>query len=88
MERTYWLQQGFNLQELYSRKRIEAEVARLAEEISDAYAGEQLLVVVVLNGAVFFAADLVRALRFRTAIAGQAAGGGAGPESGGSGCGP
>jgi hypoxanthine phosphoribosyltransferase len=63
MERTYWLEQGFNLQELYSSKRIEAEVSRLAGEISTAYAGESLLVVVVLNGAVFFASDLVRALR-------------------------
>ena len=63
MERTYWLEQGFNLQELYSKKRIEGEVARLAGEISAAYAGEHLLIVVVLNGAVFFAADLVRALR-------------------------
>ena len=63
MERTYWLDQGINLQELYSRKRIAFEVSRLAEEISAAYAGEQLLVVTVLNGAVFFAADLVRALR-------------------------
>lgn len=63
MERTYWLEQGFDLQELYSRKRIETEVSRLAGEISAAYAGENLLVVVVLNGAVFFATDLVRALR-------------------------
>ena len=63
MERTYWLEQGFNLKELYSRERIETEVSRLAGEISAAYAGEQLLVVVVLNGALFFAADLVRALR-------------------------
>jgi len=63
MERTYWLEQGFNLRELYSRDRIAAEVLRLGKEISAAYAGEKILVVVVLNGAVFFAADLVRALR-------------------------
>src|SRR5512133_3865030 len=63
MENAYWLEQGFKLQELYSKKRIEAEVSRLAEEISAAYAGEELLVVVVLKGALFFAADLVRALR-------------------------
>ena len=63
MERTYWMEQGFNLQELYSKERIEAEVSRLAGEISAAYAGEELLVVVVLKGALFFAADLVRALR-------------------------
>jgi hypoxanthine phosphoribosyltransferase len=63
MERVYWQEQGFKLRKLYSRKRIESEVSRLAGEISSAYAGERLLVVVVLNGAVFFAADLVRALR-------------------------
>ena len=63
MECAYWLEQGFNLRELYSRKRIETEVSRLAGEINAAYAGEQILVVVVLNGAVFFAADLLRALR-------------------------
>jgi len=63
MERSYWLEQGFNLQELYSKKRIETEIARLAGEINTAYAGEELLVVVVLKGALFFAADLVRALR-------------------------
>jgi hypoxanthine phosphoribosyltransferase len=63
MERTYWMEQGFNLQELYSKNRIASEITRLAAEISADYAGEQLLVVTVLNGAVFFAADLVRALR-------------------------
>jgi hypoxanthine phosphoribosyltransferase len=62
MERAYWLEQGFNLQVLYSKERIESEILRLAAEISAVYAGEKLLVVVVLNGAVFFAADLVRAL--------------------------
>ncbi|GFO57701.1 hypoxanthine phosphoribosyltransferase [Geomonas silvestris] len=63
MERAYWLEQGFNLKEVYSKDRIAAEIERLGQEISAAYAGERLLVVVVLNGAVFFAADLVRALR-------------------------
>jgi hypoxanthine phosphoribosyltransferase len=63
MEHTYWLEQGFDLQELYSRKRIETVVSRLAGEISAAYAGKELFVVVVLKGAHFFAADLVRALR-------------------------
>jgi hypoxanthine phosphoribosyltransferase len=63
MERTYWKEQGFNLQELYSKDRIAAEISRLAGEISADYAGERVLVVTVLNGAVFFAADLVRALR-------------------------
>lgn len=62
MEQTYWQEQGYNLNELYSKERIQTEVARLAKEISADYAGERLLVVVVLNGAVFFGADLVREL--------------------------
>jgi hypoxanthine phosphoribosyltransferase len=63
MEQDYWLEQGFKLRTLYSKERIAAEIERLAAEISADYAGERLLVVTVLNGAVFFAADLVRALR-------------------------
>jgi hypoxanthine phosphoribosyltransferase len=63
MEQAYWLDQGLNLRVLYPRERIEAEVSRLGKEISAAYAGKELLVVVVLKGALFFAADLMRALR-------------------------
>ncbi|HBG05784.1 MAG: hypoxanthine phosphoribosyltransferase [Geobacteraceae bacterium GWC2_58_44] len=63
MEQAYLSDQGLNLRVLYSRERIEAEVSRLAAEIADAYAGRELLVVIVLKGALFFAADLLRAMR-------------------------
>jgi len=63
MERNYLSALGINLEVRYSRERIQKEVARLAKEISEAYAGEELLAVVVLNGAFFFAADLLRAVQ-------------------------
>lgn len=59
----YGLPQRLNLRVRYSKERIAAEVSRLAAEISAAYSGKELLVVVVLKGALFFAADLLRALR-------------------------
>ena len=55
--------QGLNLRVLYSQERIDAEVHRLAAEINAAYVDRELLVVVVLKGAFFFAADLTRLLR-------------------------
>jgi hypoxanthine phosphoribosyltransferase len=45
---------------LYSEEQILAEVRRLAEEISVDYAGEEIVLVVVLKGAFYFAADLAR----------------------------
>jgi hypoxanthine phosphoribosyltransferase len=54
---------GYNLRVLYSKERIAAEVSRLAAEINVTYAGKELLIVVVLKGALFFAADLMRQLR-------------------------
>lgn len=68
MGQAYRLDQGLNLQVLYPKERIEAEVSRLAAEIGAAYAGKELLVVVVLKGAFFFAADLLRALRLPVEI--------------------
>jgi hypoxanthine phosphoribosyltransferase len=41
---------------------LRARVAELGEEISDAYAGRDLLLIGVLKGAVFFMADLMRHL--------------------------
>jgi hypoxanthine phosphoribosyltransferase len=63
MEQAYRLDQRRYLQVLYSTERIQSEVARLAKEINAAYQDRELLVVVILNGALFFAADLLRALR-------------------------
>ena len=45
---------------LYSAERIAVEVRRLATEISCDADGDEILLVVVLQGAFIFAADLVR----------------------------
>lgn len=45
---------------LYSEEQIAKAVRRLALEITNAYAGEDLILVVVLKGAFLFAADLAR----------------------------
>lgn len=53
--------EGTALRELlYSEEQIAEEVGRLAREISQAYTGEGLILVVVLKGAFLFAADLAR----------------------------
>ncbi len=48
---------------LYSEDRISAEVQRLADEITADYQGKELLLIIVLKGAFFFAADLARRIR-------------------------
>lgn len=48
---------------LYSPERIAAEIQRLAGQITADYAGEELVMVVVLKGAFIFAADLARLVR-------------------------
>jgi hypoxanthine phosphoribosyltransferase len=62
-QHAYRIDPGLDLRVLYSGERIAAEVSRLAAEINAAYAGKELLVVVVLKGAFFFAADLLRGLQ-------------------------
>lgn len=47
---------------VFSTERIDAATGRLADEINSDYQGRDLLLVVVLNGAFIFAADLVRKL--------------------------
>lgn len=47
---------------VFSADEIAAAVSRLAEKINRDYQGRELLLVVVLNGAFIFAADLVRGL--------------------------
>lgn len=63
MERNYLSELQIDLRLLFSKERIAAEVSRLAGEISSDYAGREVLFVVVLNGALFFAADLMRAVQ-------------------------
>ena len=53
---------------VYSKEEIIAAVQRVADEISREYAGQELLLVVVLKGAFIFAADLVRRLRLPVEI--------------------
>ena len=48
---------------LFSEEEIRRRVNEVAEEISADYAGKELTLVTVLRGALFFGADLARALR-------------------------
>mgnify|MGYP001367921115 CR=1 FL=1 len=48
------------LKQLYSKETIAREVARLAQEISEDFRDEEVLMVGVLNGSFLFFADLVR----------------------------
>jgi len=49
-----------DLQPLFTREQIAAAVTRLAGQISADYAGKEVVLVVVLQGAFIFAADLAR----------------------------
>ncbi len=53
---------------LYQEDEIAATIQRLADELNRDYAGKELHLVVVLNGAFIFAADLVRQLRMPLTI--------------------
>ena len=55
------LQQGIG-EILIEPEALRARVAELGDEISDAYTGRDLLLIGVLKGAVFFMADLMRAI--------------------------
>lgn len=57
-----WAETNVHLTLVYSVERIAAEVRRLAAEISTDYVGEEVVLVIVLQGAFIFAADLVRHL--------------------------
>ncbi|MCP4749734.1 MAG: hypoxanthine phosphoribosyltransferase [Proteobacteria bacterium] len=47
---------------MFARKRIEERVAELGQEISNAYRGKEIVMVVLLRGSFIFAADLIRVL--------------------------
>jgi hypoxanthine phosphoribosyltransferase len=58
-----------SVQPLFTEARIKARVAELAAEISQAHGSqENLVILVVLHGALLFAADLVRGLTMPTEI--------------------
>ncbi len=54
---------GVELRLIYSAERISATISRLAATISADYGADPLLLIVVLKGALFFAADLARQIR-------------------------
>lgn len=56
------------LKELISKERIEQRVVELGQEISAAYAGKEVLMVVLLRGSFVFAADLIRVLKPDTVV--------------------
>lgn len=51
------------IQHLISQERITQRIAELAEKISQDYAGKSVTMLVLANGGIFFAVDLIRALR-------------------------
>ena len=53
---------------LISRKEIEARVQELAREIAGAYRGKEPVLLGILNGVVFFFADLVMAMQIPSKI--------------------
>jgi hypoxanthine phosphoribosyltransferase len=68
-----------------SREEIQQRVEALAKEISSDFQGEEPVLVGILNGAVFFFADLMRAIRIPTKMDFvRAASYGSGTESSGS----
>jgi hypoxanthine phosphoribosyltransferase len=68
LKRCYVTNGDTRLRLVYTLEEISAAVQRVADEISCDYAGQELLLVVVLKGAFIFAADLVRRLRLPVEI--------------------
>lgn len=60
MTRIYDGNRAIELQSLFTEGQIAAAVKGMAEEISADYAGKEILLVVVLQGAFIFASDLAR----------------------------
>jgi len=59
---------------LYDTSALRARIDELAAEISRAYAGLELTAVIVMNGGVFFAADLLRRITVPVRVDSLAAG--------------
>jgi len=57
-----------NLEVLYSESQIRDRVAELGREITERYAGRELVLVSVLKGSCVFLADLMRAIDLRLTI--------------------
>lgn len=52
-----------NIQHLISQERISQRINELAAKISRDYAGKSLTMLILANGGIFFAVDLIRALQ-------------------------
>ena len=59
---------------LYDASALRKRVDELAAEITDTYAGLELTVIIVMNGGVFFAADLLRRIDLPVCVDSLAAG--------------
>src|SRR6476469_7615536 len=57
-----------NLDVLFSQEQISARIKELGAEISEAYAGKELILVGVLKGSCVFLADLMRAIDLNLSI--------------------
>lgn len=57
-----------NMKVLYSRKRIAREVRRIGREISNDYAGREIMLVGVLKGSFLFIADLIREIEIPSVV--------------------
>ena len=59
---------------LYDAQTIRSRVAEIADDISRKYAGLEITAIIVMNGGVFFAADLLRHIDLPVCVDSLAAG--------------
>ena len=52
-----------NLKVLYSEEDLNKRIKELAQEIDENYKGEEIIAICILKGAVFFATDLLQAMK-------------------------
>ena len=57
-----------NMKVLYSREQLATEIKRLGQEISNDYAGGEVMLVGVLKGSFLFIADLIREIEIPSVI--------------------
>jgi hypoxanthine-guanine phosphoribosyltransferase len=61
-------EQNYSFEEWLSTEQIARDVQQVADQINADYEGKEPLIIVVLNGAFIFAADLVRKLNLHCDI--------------------
>ena len=62
-------EQGYTFEEWITPEQIDRDVQAVADRINSDYAGKNLLIIVVLNGAFIFAADLMKKLNVHCEVA-------------------